>query len=51
MPEVVDSLGCLLSFSGRERSSDRKAAVFAGRQGQVTIAVVVRPLIFFMVYL
>ena len=29
MPEVVDSLGCLLSFSGRERSSDRKAAAFA----------------------
>lgn len=46
MPEVVDSLGCLLSFSGRERSSDRKAAAFA--RGQVTIAVVVRLLIFFV---
>ena len=46
MPEVVDSLGCLLSFLRRERSSDRKAAAFA--RGQVTIAVVIRLLIFFV---
>ena len=30
MPKVADSLGCLLSFPGRERSSDKKAAAFAG---------------------